>query len=89
MGIFVKHCGGGHNLAILAIPALGDIGVDPGFLHRMKRFLITSQSFKGDNPTIFDVAACEQAGAGCDAVQVNGTGAADANPTAIFRTQNV
>ena len=48
LGMLLKQCRRAQNLPALAIPALGDIQVDPRLLYRVQ-FAIFGQSFNGDD----------------------------------------
>src|SRR6266540_236672 len=69
-----QQCGGGHDLARLAVAALRHVLRDPRLLHRM--CAVPGKSFDGGHALSGDGRDRQHAGAGCDAVQVHGASAA-------------
>src|SRR5271170_5414910 len=77
------QCGGLHDLAGLAIPALRDIQGAPGFLHRVIALRIEPLD-RGHGPA-GDIVYGGDAGAGGLAVDMDGTSAAKRNAAPVLR----
>jgi hypothetical protein len=83
LGVFLEQRGSRHDLAGLAIAALGHIDLSPGLLHRVRG--IRRQALDGDDDVGFlDVAERDLAGARHLAVEMNRAGAALGDAAAIF-----
>src|ERR671924_12 len=76
---------GGHDLPRLAVAALRHVLRDPGPLDRVRAVL--GQAFDGRDALVGDRGDGQHAGAGRDAVQVHGTGAALCNAAAELRAR--
>src|SRR5260370_12568335 len=76
------QCGGLHDLARLAIPALRDIQGAPGFLHRMVALRIEPLDRRHRPPG--SIVYGGDAGAGRLAVDLNRAGAAQRHAAAVF-----
>jgi len=77
------QCGGLHDLARLAIPALRDIQGAPCLLHRM--IALGIEPLDGGHRTAGDIVYGGDAGAGGLAIDMDGAGAAQRHAAAVLR----
>src|SRR5687767_14836727 len=88
LGILVEQRHGLHDLAGLAVPALGHVVVDPGLLDRMERAVL-GQAVDGRHVASGHAAHLGDAGASGHAVDVAGAGAAEAHAAAVLEALDV
>src|ERR1700730_10956774 len=79
-----QQCCGLHDLASLAIAALRDIQGTPRLLYRMNS--VRAEPLEGYHRPAADIVYRGDAGAGGFAVDVDGAGAAQRHPAAVFRS---
>ena len=77
-----KQRGCGHDLSGLAIAALRNLFSDPGILDRM--WTVCCKTFDGENSLACRGCDGGLAGAGCNAVDLNGAGSAQTDTAAVF-----
>ena len=83
LGFLLQQCGGGHDLAGLAVAALRYVYREPGFLHRMRG--IGRKALDGDDLVArLHGGERERAGALHLAVDVHRAGAARCDAAAVF-----
>ena len=88
-GVFVEQRGGGHDLAGLAVAALHDVDVEPGFLDRLAdRRLRRSPSIVVTRLAPTDETGVTQA-RGDLAIEMHGAGAARGDAAAELRALQV
>ncbi len=79
--------GGVHNLASLAVAALGDVVFDPGFLHGV--VAVFGETFDGGDGLFADLRNGQHARAHGYAVEVDRAGAALVDAAAVLGTDEV
>src|SRR6202047_2447269 len=81
-----QQCCGLHDLASLAIAALWDIQCTPRLLYRM--ISVRVEPLDGYHRAAADIVYGGDAGAGGFAVDMDGAGSAQRDPTAVFRSDD-
>jgi len=87
IGFFCEQRDGGHDLAGLAVAALGDVFGDPGFLHGVRA--VEGEALDGRNIFAGNARDHGNARARGFTVDVHGAGAAERHAAAEFRAGHV
>jgi hypothetical protein len=86
-GITFQQGGSAHDLPGLAIPTLGYVYLQPGFLDRMVPML--RESLDGGDGFVADCGYRQLAGSHRYAIQVNGTGTTHGHTAAVLGTHEI